>query len=153
MDLKTSWPTITSRRHDVEEVLRFLVAGVLATAGNLAATRIARLYWDYNTALGAGLAVGITISFVLSKLFAFRSRELRRTPGELARFVLVWGGGALIYWRVSLLVGRDILPRLVDRPIAESLGVLAGASVMMVTSYLGHRFFTYRDGRRTERTA
>jgi putative flippase GtrA len=129
---------------DVREFARFFLTGVAATVGNMATVWVTRAYMPYDRALIAGIATGMVISFGLSKLFVFRSMTWRTTHWESLRFVLVYGVGALFYWCTSLVTGGVILPHFVPRPIAEMLGVIAGAGVMMVTSYLGHRFFTYR---------
>ncbi len=83
---------------DVREFARFFLSGVTATIGNIAAVWLARHFLSYETALLAGIAAGITISFVLSKVFAFRSRRWNRTAGEATRFLVVYGTGCLIYW-------------------------------------------------------
>ena len=63
--------------------------------------------------------------------------------GEALRFLVVYGRGALICWIVGFVAGRHVLPRYVDRQVAELGGALIGAGVMTLTSYFGHRFFTY----------
>lgn len=127
----------------VREFVRFCVTGVVATLGNAAAVAGVRGIFAYPKALIAGLLAGFAISFSMGKLFAFRSRSLSGTWGELARFFFVYAFGALIYWAVGMLVGLKLAPLLMPRQWAEMAGVAAGASVMMITSYMGHRWFTY----------
>src|SRR5215210_5030732 len=126
---------------------RFIVTGVVATLGNVATVASLRAVMVYPFALLAGLTVGFAVSFSVGKLFAFRSRSLRGTSGELARFLMVYAFGAAIFWAIGMVVGLKLAPRFMPPKWAEVLGVLAGASVMMVTSYLGHRWFTYAHRR------
>lgn len=130
---------------DPAEVIRFVVSGIVGTAANLAVVWLVRPATGYPMAVLSGLGAGFLVSFVLSKLFAFRSRALAHTPGELARFMLVYAAGTCCALAVSLVLGRGVLPLLM-LPLrrAELLGALCGASTMAVTSYFGHRFWTYR---------
>lgn len=125
------------------EFARFFVTGVTATVGNMLTVAGLRGVMVYSRALIAGLLTGFAISFVMGKLFAFRSRAMSGTGSELTRFVLVYAFGAAIFWAVGMIVGLKIAPQLMPRQWAEVAGVLAGASVMVVTSYIGHRWFTY----------
>jgi putative flippase GtrA len=135
------------------ELLRFIVTGVTATGANLAAVWLARRFASFDVALIAGIAAGVTVSFLLSKMFAFDSKAWDRAGGEATRFLLVYAVGCGFYWAVAMLVGRAGPGFGVTPQLAETGGVLAGAGVMMVTTYLGHRFFTYRTHRRTADSA
>ena len=129
---------------EMGELSRFVLTGVTATVANLGTAWLSRGYVDYPRALVFGVAAGFCVSFLLMKVFAFRSREWNRAPGEAARFVLVYSLGLVIYGLVSMIAGGELLPRLMPRRWAEMIGLLAGAGTMTVTSYLGHRFYTYR---------
>ena len=129
---------------DSREFIRFFITGVLATICNLAMVWLTRHFVAYKWALFFGLMAGFTVSFVFGKLFAFRSASWRRAHGELARFLIVYLFGASLYWGISMVVGQRLLPMWMPRSLAELAGAFVGASVMVVTSYLGHRFFTYR---------
>ena len=133
---------------DIREFARFFVVGVTATVANIAAVWFARFFVSLEIALLAGIGAGATISFILSKLFAFASRSWERAGGEAARFLIVYAVGCALYWGVALLCGRFVLVHFVARQTAEMGGVLVGAGTMMLTSYFGHRFITYRTYRR-----
>lgn len=137
---KTFKPKPFERR----EAARFLVSGGAATLGNMLSVWLARLAMDFRPALVCGIAAGMTISFLLSKFYAFRSREPGRSGGELLRFSLVYALGLALYLGTAL-VSRTVLAGFgVSLPLAEMGGVLIGAGAMAVSGYLGHRFFTYR---------
>jgi putative flippase GtrA len=129
---------------DIREFARFFVAGVTATVGNIIAVWFARFFVSFEIALLVGIAVGVTISFILSKLFAFASRSWERAGGEAGRFLIVYAMSCAIYWVMALVCGRFVLVHVVAPRTAELGGVFIGAGTMMLTSYFGHRFFTYR---------
>jgi putative flippase GtrA len=133
---------------DVSEFARFVVSGIAATVGNMLTVWLARRFLSFEAALLPGIAISITISFALSKLFAFRSRSWKRTAGELARFLTVYATGCAIYWMVAVSIRIFFLAHGLTAKAAEPGGVLVGGSTMMVTSYCGHRFFTYRTYQR-----
>lgn len=129
---------------DIREFIRFFFTGVTATVGNIAAVWAARHVVPYEIALVAGLVAGLTMSFLLSKLFAFNSRSWERASGEVVRFLLVYAGGCLMYGAVAIVSARCALAYGLGADAAELGGALAGSASMTLTSYFGHRFFTYR---------
>ena len=135
---------------DVREFARFILSGVIATIGNLVAVWLTRRFLSFGVALLAGIATAITISFALSKFFAFRSRSWNLAFGEAARFLIVYATGCAMYWTVAVFIRTFLLAHGVAVEAAEPGGVLVGAGTMMLTSYCGHRFFTYRTYRRTK---
>lgn len=134
---------------DIREFARFLLVGVIATIGNLAAVYLARAFVSFECALLAGIAAGITLSFLLSKLFAFASHSWKRTGGEFVRFLIVYSVGCALYWGVAVALGRFFLAGSLSPRTAELGGAVVGAGTMALTSYLGHRFITYRTYQRT----
>jgi putative flippase GtrA len=133
---------------DVSELVRFILTGVTATLGNVTSVWLARFYWPFEAALLAGIAAGLTISFFMSKWFAFGSRSWGRAPGEVTRFMVVYAVSCTLYWAVGVVAVRLGRAYGLSVPVAEVLGILTGAGTMTVTSYLGHRFFTYRTYQR-----
>jgi putative flippase GtrA/SAM-dependent methyltransferase len=135
---------------DMREFARFVLGGVTATIGNVTAVWLARRFLSFEIALLAGIATAITISFSLSKLFAFRSRSWNHTVGEAARFLIVYTTGSAIYWMIAVFIRTFLLARGVAVEVAEPGSILVGAGTMMLTSYCGHRFFTYRTYQRAK---
>jgi putative flippase GtrA len=136
---------------DVREFARFVLSGVAASLGNTLTVWLARRILSFEVALLPGIVTGIAISFVLSKLFAFRSRSLNRTAGEAARFLIVYATGCAIYWTAAVFFRKFLLAQGMAVVSAELGGILVGAGTMMLTSYCGHRFFTYRTYQRAKR--
>jgi putative flippase GtrA len=129
---------------DPSEFARFVVTGVAAACANLAAVWLARFYASFEISLLAGIVTGLVVSFTLSKWFAFRSHSWQRTGGEASRFLVVYALSSATYWAVAMIVGHFVLAPILSTTAAEMAGILAGAAMMTLTSYLGHRLFTYR---------
>jgi putative flippase GtrA len=133
---------------DRREFGRFVLTGVVATLGNIVAVWLALFFVNFEIALLAGIVAGLTISFTLSKLFAFQSRSWGRAGGEAARFIIVYGLSCAVYWATAVVIARFGLADGIAPRIAEAMGIFTGAGTMLLTSYFGHRFFTYRTYRR-----
>jgi putative flippase GtrA len=133
---------------DIRELARFILVGITATVGNIGAVWLARIFVTFEIALFAGIGVGLAISFTLSKLFAFDSRSWDSAVDESVRFLIVYAVGCMVYWAVTVTVGRFLVTQGVLTDLAEFSGIIVGAGTMMLTSYFGHRFFTYRTHQR-----
>jgi putative flippase GtrA len=136
---------------DVREFTRFVVSGLAATIGNIGTVWLARRFLSFEIALIAGIATAIAISFSLSKFFAFRSPAWSRAAGEAVRFLIVYATGCAIYWTAAVVLRNLLLAHGMAVEVAELGSILVGAGSMMLTSYFGHRFFTYRTYQRTKR--
>jgi putative flippase GtrA len=136
---------------DIREFARFFATGVAATAANVTAVWAARLMLPFEGALLVGIAVGSITSFVLSKLFAFESRSWHQARGEAVRFLFVYAVGCAIYWYVAIVSRGFFIAHGVPPQIAELMAAVVGAGMMLVTSYFGHRFITFRSHRRMAR--
>jgi putative flippase GtrA len=135
---------------DVREFARFVLSGVAATIGNIVAVWLTRPFLSFEIALLAGIATAVAISFALSKFFAFRSRSWNRAVGETARFLIVYATGCAVYWMTAVSIRMFLLAHGVAVEAAEPGGILVGAGTMMLTSYSGHRFFTFRTHQRAK---
>jgi putative flippase GtrA len=135
---------------DVREFTRFVLSGLAATTGNILTVWLTRRFLSFEIALLAGIATAIAMSFALSKFFAFRSRSWNRAVGEAARFLIVYATGCAVYWMVAVFIRMFLLAHGMAVEAAEAGGILVGAGTMMLTSYCGHRFFTYRTYQRAK---
>jgi len=138
---------------DLREFGRFMVTGITGTVGNVVAVWMACRSISFESALFVGIAIGAMISFMMSKLFVFGSRSWERAGGEAARFLVVYTTGCAVYWVIAFVMGRFVLIHSFPPVTAEMVGALIGAGTMGLTSYLGHRFFTYRTFERATRTS
>lgn len=130
---------------DVRELVRFVSSGLTAAAANVGSVWLVRPFWPFSISLLVGIATGFSVSFILSKWLAFRSCSWSRTTAELRRFVTVYALGSLVYWVVAILTRQVLRSSGISGQLADLGGILCGGGIMAFTSYLGHRFFTYRE--------
>jgi putative flippase GtrA len=130
------------------EFARFVLSGIISAACNLAVLWAVRHVASYAVALFAGVIAGMSSSFVLTKIFAFRSRSWDLASREGVRFIVVYAAGLVAYWTVALMLVRYAAPPTMPRAVAELLSAVVASLAMMVVTYLGHRHFTYRGATR-----
>jgi putative flippase GtrA len=145
--LKVRW--LSGRLLDNLEFVRFAFSGAIAACSNFLAVWVARRAVSYEASLVIGVATGLIISFILSKWYAFGVTSLGSVKSQVIRFPVVYCVGSVIYWGVAVVVSSKLKGNLLDSRTGETLGVLVGAAAMMFTTYLGHRYFTYRTYRGT----
>lgn len=125
------------------EFLRFLIAGGIAAAANFGSRFVFSLFLDYGFAVFFAYLVGMLVAFLLMRghVFGARSGPL---ASQLMRFVGVNVVALLQTLVISLLLARWLLPSFGIVEHAEALAHLVGVLVPVVTSYFGHKLFTFR---------
>lgn len=116
---------------------RFLIVGAINTVvgyGCFAAMLYAEL--PYLSAYWISMAIGVAVSYILNKLFTFKSRA--RSILELIRFLSVYAA--------SFAAGTVILFLLVD--ILSVAPYAAGGTNLIfttLTSWFGHKYFSFKE--------
>jgi putative flippase GtrA len=136
----------SQKSYNTGEAIRFFFSGVSSTVCNIVTVYVVRHWFDYNVAVLFGMLAGFLSSFVFTKLFAFRSHQVSKTQKEFFRFCLVYAVGITIYYLIATASRNLMVTAGVPLDIADGAGVILGGAVMAITSYFGHRFFTYRTG-------
>lgn len=92
--------------------------------------------WHYMAAIAVAQVVTISCAFPAYRTLVFRSRG--SVTGDFVRFLSVWASGA-----IAGVVGTPFLVEVfrMDPLIAQVLAIV----IVAVASYLGHRFFSFRN--------
>lgn len=125
------------------EFLRFLVAGGIAAGANFGSRFAFSSFLDYGFAVFFAYLVGMLVAFLLMRGHVFDANNGPLAP-QVMKFIGVNFVAVLQTLVISLVLARWLLPSfgLVDH--AEALAHLVGVLVPVVTSYFGHKFFTFR---------
>lgn len=125
------------------EFIKFVLASGTAAACNILARWILSSFMSFEVSVVIAFLIGMTVAFVLNRRFVF-GKSKRHVRSEAARFTLVNLLALVQVWVVSVVLANWIFPAigLVWQPelIAHVVGVLSP----VVTSYFGHRYFTFR---------
>lgn len=139
-----------SRRY---QFLAFVIAAGLSVPVNLL-TRIAfSRVMPFEAAVVLSHVCGMLVAYALTKLFVF-SPSGRSALSELSRFAAVNVLSLAVTWIVAVWLLRLVLPGLPWIAEPELVAHFAGLAVSAVTSFVGHKYFSFARSRQgaVERT-
>ena len=125
------------------QVVRFLFAGAIAAAANYGSRFLFNRWVSYEQAIILAYLVGMFVAFALMRKHVFEANGKALAP-QIVKFVGVNFLAVLQTLIISVVLARWMLPAwgVVDH--AEALAHLVGVLVPVVTSYFGHKLFTFR---------
>jgi putative flippase GtrA len=128
---------------EARQFVRFLVLGGCAAAVNWLSRFPLEHVMPFSLAVIVAYMFGMVVAFTLFRRFVFpaSSRPLDR---QLKFFVLVNLAGIVQVWAVSMVLVYYLFPaiRCVGQ-LAEPVGHAIAIGVPTISSYFGHRFFTF----------
>jgi len=125
---------------------RFLVTGGVAAGVNVGARWLLSHSMVYEVAVVVAYLVGMVTAYALSRLFVFE-RSGRAMVDEAVRFTLVNMVALAQVWIVSVGLARLVFPAIDFTWHAEDIAHLIGVAIPAVTSYFGHRHFSFAKRR------
>ncbi len=123
--------------------LRFLLAGGVAAAVNFGSRILLSLVLPYAIAVTLAYLFGMATAFVLNRRFVFTG-STNPLHQQAIWFVTVNLVALLQTLAVSVLLADFILPRAGLTWHADEIAHAVGIVTPILTSYLGHRRFTFR---------
>lgn len=134
----------------VGEFGRFLLTGGVAAGVNVASRWLLSHAMAYEVAVVVAYLVGMTTAYLLSRAFVF-ARSGRAVVDEAVRFALVNVFALVQVWIVSVGLARLVFPAIGFDWHGEDIAHLIGVAVPAVTSYFGHRHFSFSRRREDAR--
>ncbi|HTZ35134.1 MAG TPA: GtrA family protein [Stellaceae bacterium] len=122
--------------------LRFLLSGGIAAAINIGARILVSRFIGYEAAVVVAYLIGMTAAYVLMLLFVFPASGKSRAH-EYLRFGLVNLVALVQVWLVSVGLARWAFPALGFAWHPDTVAHVVGVLSPVVTSYAGHKFFTF----------
>ena len=125
------------------ELIRFLLAGGIAAGVNFL-SRIALSQWlPYAAAIVVAYILGMITAFVINRAFVFKEAN-NALHHQMFWFVVVNLAAVLQTLGISLLLADVIFPRIGLRWHSETVAHAFGVAVPVITSYFGHKHWTFR---------
>ena len=124
--------------------IKFLVAGGIAAIANFG-SRILLSYWlAYIPSIVIAFCIGLVSAFALNRAFVFVAAS--NTLRNQAWWFTIVNLAALVQTLVSsVALGKYALPALGISVHAETIAHGIGVLVPVVTSYLGHKQFSFKQ--------
>jgi putative flippase GtrA len=125
------------------QFLMFLFTGGTAATVNFG-SRILYSHWvGFSTAVIMAYVTGMVTAFVLAKLFVFKESD-QSVQRSAIFFVLVNILAVFQTWIISMGLAFYVLPALGVHTFIDEIAHAIGVVVPVVTSYLGHKRWSFR---------
>jgi putative flippase GtrA len=130
-------------RAHTAQFIRFLAAGGLAAAANIGSRIIFSQWVALPVAVVLAYLVGMSVGFALMRRYVFSTgREGIRRQATI--FALVNVAAVIQTLVVTLLLARFLLPWAGVRNQVELIAHVVGVGVPLVTSFIGHKYWSFR---------
>ncbi len=123
--------------------LRFVLAGIAAAVVNVVSRICLGYIFSFNVSVIFSFILGFSAAFFMNRTYVFRSNE-RRAASQYIRFVFVNLVALAQVWAVSVALLHFVFPRLGFFWHTETVAHVIGVASPVLTSYLGHKHFTFR---------
>lgn len=124
------------------QFLKFLVTGGIAALVNLLSRYALNHVMSFEAAVVAAYLLGMATAYLLARRFVFDASG-RSVASEVRRFVLVNLVALGFVWAISVGLARVVFPAIGMTWHADDIAHLIGVLAPAVTSYVGHRFYTF----------
>lgn len=125
------------------EFFQFLVVGGLAAGINFVSRIGFSQFVSYSLAIILAYLVGMITAYALSKHFVFENSG-RPIKDELRDFTIVNIFAVIQVWLISIGLAEHLFPYLSFSFYPEEVAHLIGLGIPAVTSYFGHKYFSFR---------
>jgi putative flippase GtrA len=139
--------TLTKRRGIPVEFVAFLLSGGVAAAVNVGTRALLSSLLPYEVAIVLAYSVGMVVAYSLMRAFVFQSAKSGSHHGQFVRFAIVNVFGLAQTMLVSEIVARWAAPGLGFGKHAETIGHVLGVGTPAVTSFFGHKYFSFKERR------
>ncbi|MFP3873098.1 MAG: GtrA family protein [Thiohalophilus sp.] len=125
------------------EFMQFLIVGGFAALVNFVSRIIINEWVGYRLAVVLAYLVGMLTAFILSKIYVFE-KSGRHHWHELRDFTLVNLLAVVQVWLISVGLAEYLFPAIDYTFYAPEVAHLIGLAIPAVTSYLGHKYYSFR---------
>ena len=125
------------------EFFQFLMVGGLAAGINFISRIGFSEFFSYRVAIVLAYLVGMLTAFILSKHYVFEQSG-RPFKNELRDFTIVNVFAVIQVWLISVGLAEYLFPYISFTFYPEEVAHLIGLGIPAVTSYFGHKHFSFR---------
>jgi putative flippase GtrA len=124
------------------QFIAFIGAGGIAAAVNWSVNLALHQIMPLEASVVVAYMAGMTTAFVLTRIFVFAGSG-RAAHDEYIRFAIVNMVALAQVWGVTIVLARIVLPSMDWTFHPEAVSHLVGVASPIVTSYFGHKYFTF----------
>lgn len=124
------------------QFIAFIGAGAVAAAVNWGVNLALHQFMALEISVVVAYMAGMTTAFLLTRIFVF-DHSGRAPRDEYVRFAIVNLVALAQVWGVTILLARYVLPSIGWTFYTGAVSHLVGVGSPIVTSYFGHKYFTF----------
>ena len=129
-----------------EEFIRFVMVGGFAAGVNFLSRILFSEWMSFRLAVVVAYIVGMITAYALSRWMVF-AKSGKPARQEFMHFTLVNIAAVIQVWLISVGLAEYLFPFLDFKLYPEEIGHFIGLSVPVITSYLGHKHFTFAQSK------
>lgn len=122
---------------------KFLLAGGVAAAANFSSRYFLGFYMQYVPSIIFAYLIGMVTAYVICRLFVFESQKNSMFQ-QISYFTIINIFAVSQTIVVSLLFSDYVLIIINNLSLRESIAHFIGICVPIFTSYLGHKYVTFK---------
>jgi putative flippase GtrA len=122
---------------------RFLLAGGIAACVNIASRMVYDLLVPYSVAIVLAHVTGMATAYLLTRRYVFTASGRDHLESSF-RFAVVNLAGVAQTWLVSMFLGNHALPAMGMTNHAHDVAHVIGVGAPVFTSFMAHRYWTFR---------
>lgn len=130
--------------HGKRQFARFILAGGIAAAVNIAARWLLSPWVSYTAAIVIAFLIGVVTAFTLNRIFVFRQSS-NKFHHQLSWFVVINFIALAQTLIISLALTKWLLPLINWRWEPELVAHALGVGAPLITSYIGHKTLSFRQ--------
>ncbi|WP_130619624.1 GtrA family protein [Dyella amyloliquefaciens] len=124
--------------------IKFLAVSAVAAAANIGSRMLFGLWMGYVPSIVLAFGVGLFSGFMLNRALVFTEAE-SPVHHQIFWFIAVNLAAVVQTILASLLLARVVFPQMHFTWHPETVAHSVGVGIPAITSYLGHKHFTFRN--------
>jgi len=125
------------------EFTRFILVGGLAAFVNFVSRILLNTTYSFRVSVVLAYIIGMITAFILSKYIVF-SPSGNHPLKEFIYFSLVNIVAIIQVWIISVALAENLFPAINFSFFADEIAHFIGISFPILTSYFGHKYFSFR---------
>lgn len=125
------------------QFLMFLITGGIAAGVNFASRIMYSAVLDFSAAIVLAYLTGMVTAFFLAKYFVFKNSQQSKKR-SVVFFILVNLVAIFQTWIVSTWLANQFLPLIGVKIYIPEIAHAIGVTIPVFSSYVGHRYLTFR---------
>lgn len=125
------------------EFTRFIIVGGFAAFINFGSRILLNTTYSFRISVIIAYLIGMITAYILAKFLVF-SPSGKHPVKEFTYFSIVNGVAIIQVWVISIVLAEYFFPGINLQFYPNEIAHLIGISIPVITSYYGHKYFSFK---------